>query len=206
MVHRRELNGRTLTFGNEGALYGNAMTWWDHETGSLWTQPLAEALVGELKGQRLELYPSTLTSWEDWQAIHPGTLALEIDTPLRRSGFDLDSMMVAVELGTAALAFPVPDLRVQGVINADVGGVPVAVVMQGESWAVFNRVSLDQTLELELTGGLLRDAASGRTWDPFLGFSTNADVPQLALIPAFTVFPRDFSTFWPNGSVWDSDQ
>ena len=43
MVHRRDLNGEVLVFGNQGALWGNAMTWWDHETGTVWSQPLGEA-------------------------------------------------------------------------------------------------------------------------------------------------------------------
>ena len=40
LVHRREVNGETLTFGVQGALFMNAMTWWDHTTGSIWSQPL----------------------------------------------------------------------------------------------------------------------------------------------------------------------
>jgi hypothetical protein len=32
MVHRREVEGETLNFGIQGALWGNAMTWWDHES------------------------------------------------------------------------------------------------------------------------------------------------------------------------------
>jgi hypothetical protein len=42
MVHRRELNGTVLVLGNQGALWGNAMTWWDHGTGSIWSQPIVE--------------------------------------------------------------------------------------------------------------------------------------------------------------------
>ena len=34
MVHRREVNGEVLIFGNQGALWGNAMTWFDHDTGT----------------------------------------------------------------------------------------------------------------------------------------------------------------------------
>ena len=29
MVHRREIDGRDILFGNHGALLGSAMTWWD---------------------------------------------------------------------------------------------------------------------------------------------------------------------------------
>ncbi len=62
MVHRREVNGETLVFGVHGALWGNAMTWWDHSTGSIWSQPLGEAIAGPLKGETVELLPSQFTS------------------------------------------------------------------------------------------------------------------------------------------------
>ena len=75
MVHRRELDGEEVIFGNQGALWGNAMTWWDHDTGSIWSQPLGEAILGPRKGERFELLPSTLTTWEAWQSAHPETLA-----------------------------------------------------------------------------------------------------------------------------------
>ena len=77
MVHRREIDGEELVFGNQGALWGNAMTWWDHGTGSIWSQPIAEAILGPRKGDRLELFPSTLTRWGPWREAHPETLALD---------------------------------------------------------------------------------------------------------------------------------
>jgi hypothetical protein len=63
MVHRRDIDGRGVVFGNQGDLYMNAMTWWDHDTSSVWSQPTGEAILGPLKGERLELVPSTLTEW-----------------------------------------------------------------------------------------------------------------------------------------------
>lgn len=71
MVHRREVDGEVLVFGNQGALWGNAMTWWDHGTGSVWSQPLGEAIVGPMKGDRLELMASQLSSWSTWKQEHP---------------------------------------------------------------------------------------------------------------------------------------
>ena len=85
MVHRRDLNGEKPVFGNQGALWGNAMTWWDHGTGSVWSQPLGEAILGPRKGDRLELFPSSMTTWGAWRDAHPDTLVLSTDT-----GFDKD--------------------------------------------------------------------------------------------------------------------
>ncbi len=51
-----------------------AMTWWDHDTNSIWSQPWGRAIRGELKGIELFLLPSELTTWGSWKAEHPDTL------------------------------------------------------------------------------------------------------------------------------------
>ena len=125
MVHRREIDGAAIVFGNQGALWGNAMTWWDHDTGSIWSQPIGEAIAGPLKGRTLELLPSTLTTYGSWKAEHPGGLAL--DAPGGRSGFDLSRMAVVVDFGDEATAYDIPSLRDAGPANDVVSGVPIAV-------------------------------------------------------------------------------
>jgi hypothetical protein len=71
MVHRRDIDGRGVVFGNQGDLYMNAMTWWDHDTSSVWSQPTGEAILGPLKGERWELVPSTLTEWPNASSTTP---------------------------------------------------------------------------------------------------------------------------------------
>ncbi|MDH5616098.1 MAG: DUF3179 domain-containing protein [Acidimicrobiia bacterium] len=102
MVHRRELDGTTLVFGNQGALWGNVMTWWDHDTGSVWSQPLGEAILGPRAGARLELLSSTLTTWEAWRTSHPDSLALDVHG--WATGFNLEQTAVVVDLGDASAA------------------------------------------------------------------------------------------------------
>ena len=108
MVHRRDVNGETLIFGVHGALWGNAMTWWDHSTGSIWSQPLGEAIAGPRKGETVELLPSEFTTWGAWTQEHPDTLAL--DAPAGPSGFDLGDFYIVVDFTQEARAYPVPDL------------------------------------------------------------------------------------------------
>ena len=116
MVHRRELNGEVLVFGNQGALLGNAMTWWDHDTGSVWSQPLGEAVMGPRTGERLELLASQLTSWGTWRSDHPETFAL--DAPGGNSRFDLDTMTIVAESGQEVGVYRVRDLARFGPANA----------------------------------------------------------------------------------------
>ncbi len=207
MVHRREIDGRELVLGNHGALWGNAMTWFDHGTGSVWSQPLGEAILGPLTGQRLELLPSTLTRWGDWRAANPDTFALA--APSTPSGFDLETMALVVEFGPDSVAFPVPAVRNVGVIDGEVGTVPVAVVVDpdGDNWAVFSRTLDDRVVALsfDAEAGVLRDSSSDDTWDPFSGLGLDGTAQNLDQLPGFTSFPGDYITFFPDGAFWQPD-
>ena len=179
--------------GNQGALWGNAMTWWDHETGSIWSQPKGEAIAGPLKGRKLELVPSTLTTWDAWTTAHPGTLALDVHAS--RTAFNLDDMAVVVDFDTEAAAYSIPDLRTAGVVNDVVAGIEIAVVMDAadpDRWAVFSRRLGGQIVQLELTAAGLVEPRSGMIFDPFTG-RARADSPSdeaLDRMPAFTALGR----------------
>ncbi len=60
LVHDRRTDGAPRTFGNAGALFVNALTWYDHETRSTWSQPWGRSIVGPLKGLQLHLLPFEL--------------------------------------------------------------------------------------------------------------------------------------------------
>jgi hypothetical protein len=192
-------------FGNHGALWGNAMTWWDHDTGTVWSQPLGEAIVGPRKGARLELYPVTFTTWSAWLEAHPQTLAL--DAPAASTRFDLEELYLVIDLGTEAAAYPVANLQQRGVINDVVAGVEIAVVSDPtdrERWAVFSRRLDTEVVELVTQGERLLDVRTGTEWDPVRGVARNGRLAGEVLdsLPGFTSFPGDFATFWPEGRVW----
>jgi len=205
MVHRREIDGEELVFGVHGALFGNAMTWWDHETGSVWSQPLGEAILGPRRGDTVELMTSEFTTWGAWRAEHPDTLAL--DAPGGPSSFDLGDFLLVVDFGAEARGYPVRDLRDAGVVNDVVAGVEIAVAIdpaEPDRWKVYSRRIGDAIVELTVEGDVLWDAATGTAFDPARGFARGGDLDGelLAQLPGFTSFPGDFDTFWPDGTVW----
>ena len=205
MVHRRSIDGETVVFGNHGALWGNAMTWFDHDTGTVWSQPLGQAIVGPLKGATLDLLPSTLTEWGEWKRLHPESEAL--DAPGEPTRFSLQQMSIVVALGQDSAAYPVRDLA--GVVNDAVDEVPIAVVldtsMEG-SWTVFSR-TLDNGIVVELTlddsGGLV-DVLTGTTFHISRGTGISGSLSDQILdqLPAFTSFTKDYFTFYPDGRIW----
>ena len=210
MVHRREVNGQAIVLGNQGALWGNAMTWWDHDTGSIWSQPTGEAIAGPRKGETVELLPSTFTTWRAWVEAHPDTLALDVDAGV--TSFDLEEFFIVTDFGVTPVAYPVVTIQEIGVINDTIETstgdlLPVAVVADPtdpQRWAVFSRQLDDRVVELAIDGTLLVDAETGTTWDPVRGIALDGPLSGEVLdhLPALTSFPDDYPTFWPDGEVW----
>ena len=205
MVHRRSVDGDTLIFGVHGALLGNAMTWWDHDTGSIWSQPTGEAVAGPRKGQTLELLPVSFTTWHAWLEANPETLALSV--PADTTGFNLDEFYIVVDFTEDVAAYPVPDLQRAGVVNDVVADLEIAVVSDPEDdqrWNVFSRRLDDRVLELAIDQGQLVDVETGTTFDPVNGFAIEGELSGEILdkLPALTSFPDDYDTFWPDGRIW----
>ncbi len=206
MVHRRTIDGKEIIFGVQGALWGNAMTFWDHDTGSIWSQPLGEAIAGPRKGLTLEALPVTFTTWAAWLDIHPETVAL--DVPAGVSGFDLARMAIVLDLAGDAVAYRYPDLIDAGVVNDVIAGLEVAVVVDPtdpDRWETFaRRIDDDSVLTLAIENGQLIDRETGTVWDPVRGLGMEGPLAGegLGVLPGFTAFPRDFDTFWPDGRFW----
>jgi hypothetical protein len=207
MVHRRVIEGREVLFGNHGALFGNAMTWWDHDTGSVWSQPLGEAILGPLRGKTLELVPSSLTTWGAWRDAHPDTLAL--DVPAGQVALGVEDLTIVVDLGEEVAAYPIDTLAEAGPANDVVAGVEIAVVVDPTDparWAVFSRRLDDRVVELVERDGAIVDAGTGTEWDPARGVARAGPLAGevLDLLPGFTAFAEDVGTFWPEAGVWGS--
>ena len=205
MVHRRIIGDEEIVFGNQGALYGNAMTWWDHDTGSIWSQPLREAILGPRKGEQLELLPSTLTTWGAWREAHPNTLAME--SRGGRAGVRLEDTVIVLEFGSDSAAYPIVDLWEAGVANDIVGGLDIAVVIDPTDrnrWAVFSRLLDDRTVLLEVRDGQLVDVGTGTVGDPVRGIALDGRLRGeiLNLLPGIPAFDDDVHTFWPGARMW----
>jgi hypothetical protein len=72
----RTVEGQETTFGVSGLLWKSNLVMYDELTDSRWSQVAATAIRGEQAGTRLELLPSTITSWNEWRETHPDTQVL----------------------------------------------------------------------------------------------------------------------------------
>ncbi len=123
MAFSARTRGQSYHFGVSGLLYNSDVLFYDRETASLWSQLLAQAVSGPLKGTHLTQLPLTHTTWRDWRKRHQDTLVLSRDTGYRR---DYDRDPYAGYTDSRGIFFPVrhkdprfhPKARVLGIAIA----------------------------------------------------------------------------------------
>ncbi|AYH42175.1 DUF3179 domain-containing protein [Azoarcus sp. DN11] len=119
-----ETGGKTLDFGVSGLLYNSDVLFYDRQSQSLWSQILAQAVSGPLKGAKLATVALAHTSWADWRQRHPDTLVLSNDTGFARD-YDVDPY--AGYARDPSIMFPVTGRSAryqpkEPVIGVEVGG------------------------------------------------------------------------------------
>ena len=208
------MNGEALTFGNRSQLYKLNMTWWDHETESVWTQLLGEALIGPLAGTRLEQLPAFTGPWESWREQHPETLVLKVADERYAAEQPKEEFVVGVAVGETGAAFYYLPLAAVGAVNETVGDLPIVAIAIADTRAVrtFSRLVDGRELAFRMAGGVLSDDETGTEWDPFTGAAVAGPLSgerlaqvshTLAFDWAWQIFYPD-STYYPGFGEWES--
>jgi hypothetical protein len=206
-VHDRTVDGEALLFGNQGALFMNAMTWWDHKTSSIWSQPWGRALTGPLAGTELDLLPSQLVPWATWKAEHPNTLALDTERWRYRGERFQPHYVIGITLGDLSMAFPFDEAAEAVVTNDHMGPYPLLVHVQPETSSVhvYLRQVGEQTLTFVQQDGQVRDEESGSTWSMETGLAVEGPLQAQTLrsIPYIPAFRGSWLDFFPESGVFD---
>jgi hypothetical protein len=204
-VHDRTVNGETFVFGNQGGLFMNAMTWWDHKTESVWSQPWGRAIAGPLKGTELRLLPSELVPWKTWREMHPDTLALALGERRLARATPHDRFVIGVTLDRWATAFPYDLAADAGLVNDQVGPYPLVVHVNADSRAihVYLRQVDERTLTFVQKDDTVQDEETGSTWQMERGIAVAGPLQGQALrgVPYIPAFDSAWRDFYPD-SVW----
>ena len=217
---KRTARGRELHFYLAGINNQNFLMR-DRETGSWWQQVTGHAIAGELAGSALELMPTDELTFALWKSEAPYGLVLapvagreknydqewekevaKYPAPLTFPGQGLKdrAVILGVEMGGQARAFPLAKVRGQSLVEDKIGGVPVALVTgpDGESVRVFRSQWNGSDIELS------RDAQSpqwrlldsqGNTWN-FAGCATSG--PAAGQCLEKINFLKDYWFDWKN--------
>lgn len=186
-MHDRRIDGKTHTFGNYGALYKRAMTWYDHEAGSVWSQPTGSGLIGTHQGIRLDMIPVEVVPWATWLDEHPDTKVLDVGNYARGG-----SQPIRVSRGHLRCRSR-PRGRGQGVS-----------LRTGRSVHIFARQVQDRTLFFEWVDGQIRDLDTGSLWDPSSGLASEGELRGQLLkeLPYSTAFDWAWEDFYPHTEVY----
>ncbi len=194
---KREIAGRELWFRLAGLNNQNFLMT-DEQTRSWWQQVSGEAVLGPLKGKRLELVRTEEISFGIWKREHPGGTVLapvdgwkpvpvEVATDISfvpapadpgDSPLHARDVVVGVSIGNLSKAYPMTELRKQNPVKDDVGdlGLLLVIAADAESVRCFDRTVDGQRLDLFLIPGAgpltLVDAKTGSEWD-FSGAALN---------------------------------
>ena len=185
-----------------------AMTWWDHETQSVWSQPWGTALAGPLKGTSLKMIPANIMPWSTWKEEHPDTQLLVINGGRYFSGREPFSpnYTIGITLGDYAKSYRFSPASWEGVINDWLGPYPVLVLADAETKAVhtYLRRGGDEDLEFELRDGLLVDRQTGSNWDVARGIAVDGPLRGTVLqqVPYMTAFDWAWEDFFPHSELY----
>jgi hypothetical protein len=72
-------NGQVLEFGTSGKLYNSNLVMYDRTTKSLWSQAMAQGIVGKFAGVKLERIPFDIAYWKEWKELYPDSKVLSRD-------------------------------------------------------------------------------------------------------------------------------
>jgi hypothetical protein len=190
VVFRRELEGRAVEFGTTGMLRNSDLVMYDRETESWWQQITAEAVVGELTGEELEVLPSRILSWGGFRRAHPDGQVLSRDTGVRRdygsnpyAGYDSDpdshpfllrgeadrslppkERVAAIRTGErSAVVYPFSRLNDEAPINDVVEGRPLIVFFDPNVASALDASSISGGRSVGSTAVFSRIAKGRRT-------------------------------------------
>lgn len=182
------------------------MTWFDHETGSIWSQPWGQALEGELKGIQLQIIPYSLVPWSTWLQEHPDTLALIPDEAYGQQ-FTSDNFVAGVSIGNVARAYPYRTIAEAIVVNDNLGEIPLVIHTNPETRSIhiFVRQLSDGTLlTFEGDADTMVDSLTNSTWDA-LGLAIEGELRGQALreIPYVSSFDWAWLDFYPHSDFYN---
>jgi hypothetical protein len=73
-------DGNVVEFGTSGKLYNSNLVMYDRASNSLWSQALAQGIVGKYAGVNLQRIPFDVANWKEWKQLYPESKVLSRDT------------------------------------------------------------------------------------------------------------------------------
>jgi Protein of unknown function (DUF3179) len=131
---------------------------------------------------------------------------LPVYRPRTVRGVDDASRVYSVLLAGTAKAYPIPDLRGEGLVEDTVAGQPLVVVPNNGalSAAVYSRRVGERVLTFSRRGGTLVDRETSTRWSAATGWAFSGPLAGRALgrLPAVSAYWFAWRRFFPETEVW----
>lgn len=195
LVFDRVVDGRELTFGVSGYLHNDNLVMYDHQTNTLWSQLIGQAVRGAQRGQQLAVLPAIITTWGEWKKTQPNTTILSAAQMGRQAEAIIDpyagyyasgaagfstgqnqndllpakSLVIGLVAGQEARAYPLGTVQAEGIIHDQLGILPVLLIFDEMLGTVLAyRPEIDGqrlTFTAAAQFGFFTDEETGSLWD-----------------------------------------
>jgi hypothetical protein len=224
-------NNVVVQFGTSGKLYNSNLVMYDRTSKSLWSQSLAEGIVGKYAGARLQRIQFDIANWKDWKQLYPNTKVLSTDTGFSRPyGADpyngyytsnevlfpvshkddrlgLKEIIVGLENGGQYKAYKLQQIENNKVINDEMNGKAITLFSLYPHMARVYDSSVDgKILKFEYVGAnsnMFKDKQTGSEWN-FDGKGINGQLKgkQLIRLPFDEGFWFEWAAFHPQTKLY----
>lgn len=181
---------------------------------------------------RLEVLPVTVTTWGEWLERHPETLVLDLGgvkkslahlpyefpyvpgaADRRRHGVEFpvwqksdalerNAEVFAIEINGSPKAYPLERLIAAGVVNDEVGGIPIVLVTDPDSGAVRAYHAGEESFRRREGGGLVDEAGGAWTLTESALTSAESDRTLPRLPKGHIAYWFGWYGFYPQTEIW----
>ncbi|MDQ3970446.1 MAG: DUF3179 domain-containing protein [Thermoproteota archaeon] len=221
-----------VEFGTSGKLYNSNLVMYDRTSKSLWSQAMAEGIVGKYAGTKLERVPFDVVYWKEWKQLYPESKILSRNTGSNRPyGVDpygdyytnsdvlfpvsnkdnrlgLKEIVIGFENKGQYKAYKLQEIENKKVINDQVNGKPIALFsLHPFMVRAYDRIVEDGELTLEFEydadNNRIIDKQTGSEWN-FEGMAINGQMKgkQLTRLPYDEGFWFEWIAFHPKTGLY----
>ena len=224
-------DGNMIEFGTSGKLYNSNLVMYDRVSNSLWSQGLAQGIIGKYAGVNLQRIPFDVANWKEWKQLYPESKILSRDTGFNRPyGADpygdyytnsevlfpisntdnrlgLKEIMIGLENSGQYKAYKLQDVEDKKIINDEISNKSIAVFSSFPFMVrVFNRPVVDgQVLQFKYNSqnSTFIDLNTGSEWN-FEGVAINGGLKgkKLTRLPFDEGFWFEWVAFHPETQLF----
>jgi hypothetical protein len=231
IFNRTLQDGNVVEFGTSGKLYNSNLVMYDRNSDSLWSQGLAQGIVGKYAGVNLQRIPFDVANWKEWKELYPESKVLSRDTGSNRPyGADpygdyytnsevlfpisnqddrlgLKEIVIGLENNGQYKAYKLQDVEDKKIINDEINNKPISLFSSFPFMVrAFDPVVDGQALQYKYNpqNNTFVDLQTGSEWN-FEGIAINGKLKgkELIRLPYDEGFWFEWVAFHPETEIYN---